>query len=156
MIKALLFDFARVLIFPKDKTYSGGINDLNRELSKTPNYKLLEYFELNIDLLKYLKAINDRVPVYMFTSELIQEDPAIKGQISGVFSKIYSAQIMGVSKKEVSTYSFIATDLNLNTNQILFIDDNSENIEAAKIAGMETVQYKDNSMIDLITEIVNR
>lgn len=147
MIKALLFDFSRTLLFPKDKTYTGGLNDLHKKIQENPNYNFLESFELNKELLDYLETIKNKFGLHIFTSESIQEDPAIKDDLAKIFTKIFSAKEIGLSKKDPKAYQFIAKELNLNTDEILFIDDSSENLESAKTAGLQTLQYKDNSII---------
>lgn len=148
MIKALLFDFAKVLLFNKDRNYHGGLNDLNNLLSKkNPDYSFLAAFELNTELLNFLEKIKTKIPVYMFTSETIQERPEVAGEIVKVFSKIYSAKKIGIAKTNPEAYKFIAKDLNLLPEEILFVDDNNTNVQAAILAGMKVVQYKDNSQI---------
>lgn len=154
MTKALLFDFSRTLLFPKDKTYIGGLNDLHKKISENPNYDFLESFELNKELLSYLETIKNKLSLYVFTSESIQEDPAIKNDVTKIFSKIFSAKELGLSKKDPKAYELIAKELNLNSDEILFIDDSSENLEAAKSAELQTLQYKDNSIINELNTLV--
>ncbi|KKQ92028.1 MAG: hypothetical protein UT17_C0003G0051 [Candidatus Woesebacteria bacterium GW2011_GWB1_39_10] len=89
----------------------------------------------------------------MFTSETIQETPEIKSGVSKVFSRIFSAKEMGMDKKDPETYKFISNELKLEPNEIVFVDDNSKNIEAAKKAGINVFQYKNNSVIDNLEEI---
>lgn len=73
MIKAIVSDFSRVLLFPKDKTYQDSLNILHKELSQKPNYNVLDYFELNIKLLDFYKSLKDKTPVYIFSSDAIQD-----------------------------------------------------------------------------------
>lgn len=154
MIKAMLFDFSRTLLFPKDKTYTGGLNDLYKKISENQNYNFLEYFELNTELLDYLETIKNKFGLHIFTSESIQNDPAIKNNLTNIFTKIFSAKQMGLSKKDPKAYEFISRKLNLNPNEILFVDDSSENLELAKTAGLQTLQYKDNSTINELNTLV--
>ncbi|KKR26994.1 MAG: seg [Microgenomates group bacterium GW2011_GWC1_39_7b] len=153
MIKAFLFDFSRTLLFPKDKNYTGGLNSLHKGLSENANYRFLDNFELNKELMDYLFSIKEKMSIYMFTSETIQETPEIKSGVSKVFSRIFSAKEMGMDKKDPETYKFISNELKLEPNEIVFVDDNSKNIEAAKKAGINVFQYKNNSVIDNLEEI---
>jgi len=73
MIKAIVSDFSRVLLFPKDKSYQGSLNALHKELSEKPSYNALDFFELNVGLLDFYKSLKDRIPVYIFTSDVIQD-----------------------------------------------------------------------------------
>ncbi len=53
-IQTFLFDFSRVLIFPKDKNYQGSLNELYRQHHEQPGYNIFSEFELNDELLTWL------------------------------------------------------------------------------------------------------
>ena len=72
MIKTLLFDFSRVLLHPTDKTYKGSLNNLHRELKDNESYYLFNYFELNQELLDYLKTVKNKFELCIFTTDIIQ------------------------------------------------------------------------------------
>jgi len=144
MIKAIVSDFSRVILFSKDPIYEGSLNSLHKEKSQTSDYNPLDYFELNTDLLDFYKSQKEKVNLYIFTTDSIQDAPEFKPFIEPIFTKIFSALKMGLSKKDPEGYKLIAKELNLNADEILYIDDAPENIEAAKIAGLKTVLYLDN------------
>lgn len=144
MIKALLFDFSRTLLFPKDKTYKGNLNALHRQLSQTPGYDFLANFELNEEMLTFLNNIKDKYRMYMYTSESIQDTPEIKDKVDSYFDKIYSAEQIMLQKTDPESYKKLAEMIGLPVQDILFIDDLPANIAAAKLAGMEVHQYIDN------------
>lgn len=144
MIKALLFDFSRTLLFPKDKTYKGNLNALHRQLSQTPGYDFLANFELNEEMFTFLNNIKDKYRMYMYTSESIQDTPEIKDKVDSYFDKIYSAEQIMLEKSDPESYKKLAEMIGLPIQDILFIDDLSVNIAAAKLAGMEVHQYIDN------------
>lgn len=144
MTKAILFDFSRVLLFPIDDGYFGSLNELHKQNLSDPNYSIVGHFKLNTDLLDYLKTV--QVPLYILTSETIQDAPEFQEYLTP-FKKIYSAQKLGMNKKEVEVYKFIANDLGLETNEILFIDDSAENVKAAHEIGLKTIQYQSNEQV---------
>lgn len=144
MIKTLLFDFSRVLLHPTDKTYSGSLNNLHRELKDSESYYLFNYFELNQELLEYLKTIKDKFELCIFTTDIIQNDPLIREKIDPIFNKIYSANGLGISKKDPESYKYIASDLDKKSDEIFFTDDTERNIAAAKEAGLQTYLYTNN------------
>lgn len=151
MIKTLLFDFSRVLLHPTDKTYSGSLNNLHRELKDGESYYLFNYFELNEELLEFLKTLKGKFEMCIFTTDIIQNDPLIREKIDPVFNKIFSANELGISKKDLESYKFIAKDLGKNTDEIFFTDDTERNIEAAKEAGLQTYHFKNNEeLINLL------
>lgn len=154
MIKALVTDFSRVLLFPKDKTYTGSLNGLLRDLSTQANYKLLDSFELNTELLEYYKSLAEKLDLYVFTSERIQDSPEFQPFIKPVFKEIFSALKMEVDKKDEDAYKKLVTTVNLDPTEIIYIDDSEVNIEAANKAGLQTILFKDNE--SLKTELHNK
>jgi len=151
-IKALLFDFSRTLIFPRDKTYRGDLNPLHRKLkSENKNYNFFSYFRLNTELLDYLARLSDRFSLYIFTSGSIQNAPEIADKLRERFKEIYSAEQLDLSKKDPSAYEYLIKILELPGKEILFIDDSIGNIEAAKKAGLKTFLYTSNT--SLISEL---
>ena len=142
-MRALITDFSRVLLFPKDDSFKSGLNALNNQLlDVNPDYDFWQYFKLNYDLLEYYKSLD--LPVYMFTSETIQDHPALKEVFKGIFKDIFSAKKLGLSKKEAESYIRLAKVLGHNQNEIFYIDDNYDNFTAAKKAGCKAILYKSN------------
>lgn len=144
MVKAIITDFSRVLLFPKDRSYSGSLNGLHRELSQKTDYNILEHFELNMDLLRYYESLKNKVKLYIFTSETIQDDPAFQSFIQPVFEGVYSAVKLNIKKKESDAYKVLAIELKINPNEILYIDDTEANNLAANEAGLKVILYKNN------------
>jgi FMN phosphatase YigB (HAD superfamily) len=147
MIKALMTDFSRVLLFPKDKSYSGSLNGLHRDLSSQANYKLLDSFELNTELLEYYKSLAAKLELYVFTSESIQDSPELQPFIKSVFKETFSAMKMEVDKKDENAYKKLVATVNLDPAEIVYIDDSEVNVEAAKKAGLQTILFKDNESL---------
>ena len=143
MIRAFLFDLSRTLLFPVDTEYKGELNKLHSELSLDPNYNFLDYFSLDKSTLNYLSSIKGKYDLYIFTSGSIQNDPAIKPELENVFKKIYSAEKIGLSKKDPKSYEFIAKDIGRTPDEILYIDDSEVNIKAAKMAHYNTVLFSE-------------
>lgn len=144
MIKVLLFDFSRVLLHPTDKTYSGSLNTLHKELKDNESFYVFHYFKLNEQILEYLKTVKEKFRLAIFTTDIIQDDPLIKERIDPLFEKIYSASKLGITKKTKDSYEFISRDLGVKPEEILFIDDTESNIIPAKEAGLKTHHYKTN------------
>lgn len=149
MIKSLLFDFSRTLLFPKDNQYVGSLNELYRLKRDEINFNFFNYFKLNDRLINLIKPLKNKYKLAIFTSDSIQNDPAIYNQLSSVFSKIYSAKEIGFSKSDPRSYEFIINDLDLSPEEIIFIDDSKVNIDAASIAKLDTITYES---FDKLTE----
>lgn len=155
MIKAIVSDFSRVVLFPKDKKYAGTLNQLHKDLSLQSNYKPLDYFDLNNELLDYYRSLKDKLKLYIFTSDVIQEAPEFQPFLQPIFNRVFSASKMNTNKKDPEAYKKIIADLNLLPTDILYIDDNTENINAAANTGLHTILYQNNQQLfrEIIKEI---
>lgn len=143
MIKVLIFDLARVFLYPKDKKYSGGLNELYLKIKDDEDFKFYDYYKLDEEQLEFIKTFKGKYPLYIFTSEVIQNDPAIKSKLDIVFTGLLSALDFGYNKIDPRVYKAIAKKLNLTPSEIWFTDDNVNNIKAAQKAGISAVVYKD-------------
>lgn len=151
MITSILSDFSKVLLFSKDGNYTGSLNGLNRSLIEEfgENYNFFDYFKLNQELLDVYQTLQEEYPIYIFTSDAIQNRPEVREVIDPIISGLYSAKDFNVSKKKSASYLLIAEKMNKTTAEILYIDDQLENIEAAQQAGMRTVQFRHVDMLML-------
>lgn len=143
MIKVLLFDLARVILFPKDTNYTEELNLLHRKLATTSDYNFNDHFYLNEDMITYLRILKEKINIFMFTSGSIQNAPEIKGILENIFKKIFSAEELGLSKKDPQAYLKVAEIIGYKPEDILFIDDNLGNISAAQQANLNIYQYKE-------------
>jgi len=144
MIKAIVSDFSRVILFPKDSIYEGSLNSLHKEKSLLSNYNPLDYFNLNTELLDFYKSQKEKVNLYIFTTDSIQDAPEFKPFLEPIFTKIFSALKMGFSKKDPEAYKLITRELGCDPCEIIYIDDAVENIEAASAVGIKVVLYADS------------
>lgn len=144
MIKLLLFDLSKTILFPKDRTYTGSLNGLNNSLKeKGQGQKFLEYFELDQELLSFLETLKGQYRLVLYTSETIQNEPAIHPQLTQVFEQIYSGLELNKPKDDPDSYTYICQQLSVSPADVLFIDDSEKNIEAARSAGLNTLVYTD-------------
>lgn len=147
MIKAIVSDFSRVLLFPKDKTYLGSLNTLHKEQSEKIGYNPLNYFELNQELLNLYASLKDKYPIYIFTSDSIQNAAEFQPYLKPVFKEIVSAKELKTDKKLSDAYRIVAKNIGFTPDEILYIDDSLENIKSAKNAGCNTLLYSDYEIL---------
>lgn len=145
-MKHLLFDFSRVLLFPKDRSYHDSLNLLHKTLKQNQSYNPLDYFEINKELLEFLKSKTGLGKFYILTSESIQDDPAFTDDLA-IFKNIFSGQKLGLLKTDPEIYNKVSVLIGVEPSEITFIDDSEKNIEAAKLAGLNTILYEDNSIL---------
>jgi HAD superfamily hydrolase (TIGR01509 family) len=147
MITTLLFDFSRVILHTKDRNYPGSLNELHSKLSSTKDYSFFDHYELNTELLEFLKSYKNKYTLAIYTTGSIQNVPNVRSKIDQVFSKIYTVHEIGLSKENHEAYDHIAKDLQKNHDEILFIDDQSVNVEAAQSAGLTGHIYENNQKL---------
>lgn len=147
MIKVILSDFARVILFPKDKSYHGRLDELQAELNKSGSHNFFDYFELNQELLDYFKSLKTKFSVNIFTSADTYKLPEVFNLLTPVFDNFFYSVELGVKKTDPATYQMLAQKLKVKPEEIVFIDDEDKNTEAASQAGLKTVLYKDNQSL---------
>jgi len=153
MIKAVITDLSRVLLFPKDKTYSGGLNSLNNSLlENNQEYSFLDYFALNDELLNYYSVLNKTIPVHIFTSETIQDHPSIKNSIRECSTTVISALELSVHKSDQLAYEKVLKLLRLRAHEVAYVDDMQPNLDAASCVGINVVLHTSNS--DTIDQLI--
>ncbi len=147
MIKALVSDFSRVLLSPKDKSYMEGLNVLHKKLSMNGPYDFWLYFQLNKDLLAFYRTLNKKIDLYLFTTEYIQEHPSIRPHMEEIFKTVFSGANLDLKKTDTQAYKIIAEKINLKPEEILYIDDKQKNLDAAESTGIATILYKSNDQV---------
>ena len=58
-----------------------------------------------------------------------------------VFDKMFISAEIGLAKPDQRIYEYVASALKIRTGEIIFVDDNSENIAGANNAGMHAIQF---------------
>lgn len=144
MKKILISDFSRVLLFPKDEIYRSGLNKLYGQTSVNGG-KFEDYFVLNEDLLKELEELD--LDKYVFTTGTVQDAPEIKNRISTVFKKVFNVPMIGYIKTDGNAYLKLCSEIGVEPNQAMFIDDTQANVVAAKTAGLHAVVYENNDQV---------
>lgn len=146
MITTVVSDFSRVLLFPKDEAYTGGLNALNHKLLEDfgETYKFFDYFKINEELLEVYKNLREKFPVYIFTSDAVQNHPEVRTIIDPVISGIFSAKELNLKKTAPEAYTLIAQKIMQPIEQIVYVDDTIANLDAAKQAGMHVLHYENN------------
>ena len=139
--KLIIWDFSRTLIFPKN--YKGGLNDLYQ---KNIDNKFSDYFYINIELFRFIQDINSDVPSIIFTTGYIQDNPEIASVLSETFGGVENIDSVGFEKSDPRSFKKICEIYNVQPSEVLYIDDQEKNIEAANQLGIRAMQYKNNNV----------
>lgn len=155
-MKNIIFDFSRVLLFPADPKHTRGLNELYKKVKEEPNFNFLKYFVFNDELLQYLHKHTSDTNFYLLTSEIIQNDPVSQEKLKDIFKKIISASdfhdLSHNSKEEPELYAEVLKTIGKRPGEVIFIDDNMKNVEAARAAGLEAHQYTSNQETMLLID----
>jgi len=178
MIKVIAFDLVGVLVKEKDielsieeskleRLFGTNLNDndyLNQaqkivkhnsdiiKITKSLINKL--YLVKNSYVIKELKNKNNNIKIIIATNHLSY----IRNFIESSFDKSYlddviiSAEINKI-KPNPDFYNYILEKLNIEPSELLFLDDNIENINGANKLGINTIKVEKN--MDILKEINN-
>lgn len=149
MISTILSDFSNVILYAKDKNCHGTLNGLYKSLvEKYQRFNFYDYFIFNEKLLNYFQKLKDNYSINILTSGTIQNNsPEIKEKIKGIFDKVLTTADYGTSKNDSQIYYIIAKELNKKPEEMILIDDQIENINAAKEAGLTTSLFNTNGKL---------
>ncbi len=152
--EVLLVDLGKVLLFSKEKL-PGKMNPRHKELLEESgdDYPFFDYFDINEELLGLLASLKDKYRIHMITEGVIQSHPQLREKLESAFDyeNIISTGGLDLDKKKPRAYRYVVKRLEINPGKILFIDDSSDNINAASKVGLQVIQYtsKDQAISDL-------
>jgi HAD superfamily hydrolase (TIGR01549 family) len=151
MINTIITDLSRVLLFPVNDTYQDSLNELHEKLSEKEDYDFWKFFKLNEKILNFYQKLSEKIDLYLFTSGAIQEYSPLKHKLEEVFKDIFSAADLGLQKTDHEAYLKLITMIDVEPRQVLVVDDQPDNIQAAKDGGLATHLYTTNE--GLITQV---
>jgi HAD superfamily hydrolase (TIGR01509 family) len=70
-----------------------------------------------------------------------------KWQFDRVFNKVFHSGELGIRKPEKRAFQAILKKLKTKPENVIFIDDREENVEGAKKAGIQGVQFKNPAQL---------
>lgn len=147
MITYLLFDFARVLAFPKETGISSMAQYYRQQTSS--NTDIFDYISLNTELLdavKNSKLKYENRAIISNSGEILKNKNMLT-VLQPIFSNIWLAKNFEWGKDQAGLYLYLSEKMAIKTENILFIDDSFANISAAKNAGCKTHQYQANQTL---------
>lgn len=144
-VNIIVWDFSNTLVFAKDINYRGGLNKL---YSKEEDKSFSQLFHINTELFRFIDSIKEKIPSAIFTAGNMQNDGEIFEILDNLFVDIETTEIIGSPKNDPKAYEKICKTYHSKPEQVIFIDDLERNVNAAKQAGLKTIQYKgDNQEI---------
>jgi len=158
VITTILSDFSRVILLPKDKNYKGTLNGLYKELIERGSpFNFFDYFEFNDEILNLYSMLKKKYSINIFTSGTIQNTKEVKEKLGNSFDNVFTAADYQLNKEDPSAYEFIVKKLGVNPDQILYIDDEIRDIEAANKARLNTIHYEEfQKLLGKIKKALNK
>ena len=92
-----------------------------------------------------LTELTGRLPLYAFTNTNPTHETAWRARYDhalGHFEEIYVSSTIGMRKPDQEAFEFVANAMQLAPEEILFLDDNPENIRGAEASGLTTAQTR--------------
>ncbi|MBX9850464.1 MAG: HAD-IA family hydrolase, partial [Cytophagaceae bacterium] len=71
-------------------------------------------------------------------------------KLDELFETAYYSYKINLGKPDVAIYEYVLKDKNLRPEETVFIDDNKDNIEGAKKAGLHVILVQDKTIIELL------
>jgi len=106
----------------------------NAVLLNFPIYRLEFLEKLSKKYQIFLLSNTDSIHINHFKET---NGDAFYNRFYNCFKKVYFSYELGMRKPDVEIYQYVIQENNLNPDKTLFVDDNLDNIEGAKKAGLQ-------------------
>jgi len=138
-------DFFKNLL--KQEGINTNLNEVVKEWLKERN----RYSKINYKLLKIVRNLKKSYFIGLLTNSTILNDLAIaRKKVYRLFPfRIVSNQVK-IKKPDKEIYELLVSKLKkrgIKSEEILFIDDNEENLVPARSLGINTILFKDNKLL---------
>ncbi len=131
--------------FYKELNKKAGLDLSPNEIEKAWNSMLLTFREHSLEFLKRIKPrykiflLSNTNHIHLKELKTIYHDKPREFAFEKYFNKAYYSCEMGLRKPNADIYDFVLQENNLDPAKTLFIDDSVQNIEAAKLSGLQTI-----------------
>ncbi len=109
------------------------------------------FIDVRPDVLQWMNTLRERgerVVILSNTNRLhCSFWPTQYPQVQQAADKIYLSQEMGMRKPEARIYQQVLQEEGFTADQTIFFDDNQDNIDAARAAGIHSIHVTDPSVI---------
>jgi HAD superfamily hydrolase (TIGR01509 family) len=97
-----------------------------------------------------LKAAAARMPIYAFTNTNRAHEAFWSVAYADMlrhFRRVFVSSTIGLRKPDAEAFAYVAREIGVRPERILFFDDSLANIEGARAAGFQTVHVRSNADI---------
>jgi putative hydrolase of the HAD superfamily len=144
-IKQDIVSLADVGMISEEETYQR-ISDRTGIPPEQVRTEWEELVEINERLVSFIQKVKERYPIYLLSNAI---DPFLiriieKHQLYSLFDKIFISSLMGIAKPGKEFFEYVLSDLDLNAEDVVMIDDNIANIVGARLAGIDGILFVNN------------
>ncbi|MEO8862364.1 MAG: HAD family phosphatase [Ginsengibacter sp.] len=131
--------------FYKELNKKAGLVLPANEIEKAWNSMLLTFRENSLEFLKKIKPkykiflLSNTNHIHLKELKNIYHDKSREFAFEKYFDKAYYSCEMGLRKPNADIYNFVLQENKLDPGKTLFVDDSIQNVEAAKLSGMQTI-----------------
>lgn len=103
-----------------------------------------ENITANGKLLSFCKTLKRKYKLVILsnnTKDWMDEEIG-RFKLNSIFEKIYSSADLGISKPSREIFEYVFRDLGVKPQEIIFIDNQENNIEAAQALGINTILFR--------------
>jgi len=103
---------------------------------------------LNQELINIIRELRKKYKLACLTDTiLIHYEDHRKGGLLNEFDKPFGSHELGGRKRDGTVFKALIKKLGCKANEILFIDDGQDNVDAAIAKGIKAIQFKDNQQL---------
>ena len=139
--------------FYKEINLRTGLGLQHPEIREAWNAMLLTFREKSLEFLDKLKSkyklflLSNTNHIHLQEFNKIYLDNKREKPFKDYFESAYYSCEIGLRKPEVEIFNWVLEQNNLKADTTIFIDDSVQNIEGAKLAGMQTILLKSGMYI---------
>jgi len=124
-----------------DAIRDAGIAGTDEDLRK----EVLKRFILRPEMLKYVEDIKARGPVTAILSDQTNwlEEINQKTPFFHYFDYVFNSFRLGKGKRDPSVFKDVCSTMGFRPDEVLFVDDNIENIRRAAAEGLKVIHFRD-------------
>jgi FMN phosphatase YigB (HAD superfamily) len=145
MIKVIVSDLSNTILFAKDSSTQN--SGTQTESGTKHGLFFWSHYDLNHEYLDILKLYKDRCRLYLFTSGELHRTFELKSALSSIFVHMFNTEDIGFPKSSSKSYSKLAKIIGVEPFEVLLIDDNKTFINAAVLAGFQTLIFDNNQNV---------
>ena len=143
----LMYEVGYVLGHTDERSYWQAMREETGIAGSDENLRntVLAHFKLRpwmIELTKELKASQIRLAILSDQTDWLDELD-IRHDFFRRFERVFNSYHMGKSKKDATLFNDVLALMGVKPGKALFVDDSHENIERAKLSGLNTIWYQD-------------